>query len=326
VILKFSRSRPAATVALGVTLAFTAACNSSGDGAGGPSAAPVATGNTAEICASGGTAARQVVVDLFTKVAEAAKGDTEPTPADLNKIYQQTFSELGRQLTEHAAKATDPELAATLTDIAAEADKVATAPEPAAAGTTGLQAAIGKLEKHCPSGGPSSSAAPAGPGDGTVGAAGSACELPVTFKVADGWKPKAVEVEENDPLAELTRRGPLQMACEIDAKPAGLLGFLRVWIDPSPSAEPRAAVEPFLEGKKNRNVKYTPVTVGGAQAVDVSYEQYQELLEENLKRRAFAVRTPAGVVVLEVGGLSDEDHRSLLPAYELAKGSLAVRP
>jgi hypothetical protein len=47
---------------------------------------------------------------------------------------------------------------------------------------------------------------------GTIGAAGSACELPVTFDLAKSWKAEAVEA----PLSQ----GPVTLACEIDAKPA----------------------------------------------------------------------------------------------------------
>jgi hypothetical protein len=62
------------------------------------------------------------------------------------------------------------------------------------------------------------SAASAG---GSVGATGSACELPVIFAIAANWTPEAVDA----PL----RQGPVTLACEVDAKPAGHIGYLRAW-------------------------------------------------------------------------------------------------
>ncbi|MGA5299958.1 lipoprotein [Nucisporomicrobium flavum] len=313
-----------AAAGLGLVL-LTGACGTGDGGAAAPATSTTASaaGNTAEICASGGKAARDVVVGLFSKLGAAAK-DGEPSEADLTRIYQDTFGKLGDDLEAHAARATDPGLAAVLREIAAEADKVAAAPD-ADAGTKGFQAALGKLEQYCPDGEPGagSSAKPGAVAGGAVGAKGSACELPVTFPVAPKWKPKAVQVDDGDPLAELARKGSLRMVCEIDAKPAGHLGFLRVWSDPK-GGDPKAALRSLIKGEKTRTVSYTPFTAGGQDAVEVSYEQYQELLEEHVKRRAFAVRTPAGAIVVELGTLDSEEFEGMLPAYERAKTGLTV--
>ena len=325
------RPVPAAAALAGLTLSLllTGACNKPGATPGTPAAqpSPSAAGNTAEVCASGGTKARDVVVDLFTELAGAGAGG-EPTEAELTKIYQDTFGRLGDDLAAEAARATDPGLATVLTDIAAEADEIATAPDPSAAGNEGLQAALAKLDQYCPTGDPSSAAAtaPGGVVAGAVGARGSGCELPITFSVAEKWKPKAVEVAEDDPLAELTRKGPLRMACEIDGKPAGHLGFIRVWVDPDAAGDARAALQPMLTGEKTRKVAWKPFTAGGREATEVSFEQYRELTEEYAPRRAFAVVTPAGAAVVELGGLDAEEHAAMLPAYELARGSVAVTP
>ena len=310
---------------LGLTL-LTGACGSSGGDAATPAPAPAsassAAGNTAEICASGGNAARDVVLGLFKKIGEVS-GDGEPSEAELAQVYKETFGKLRDDLAAHAGRATDPGLAAVLKEVAAEADKVATAPDPAAAGNEGLQAAIGKLEQYCPRDGKKASAAPGGVVNGAVGAPGSGCELPVTFPVAEKWKPKAVDVADDDPLAELARKGALRMVCEIDAKPAGHLGFIRVWSD-AKATKPRAALKPLVAGK-TRKVTYTPFTAGGKEAVEVSYEQYQELAEEHVKHRAFAVPAGDGVIVVELGGLDNEEHEGMLPAYEQAKSGLTVR-
>jgi hypothetical protein len=315
-------------VALGATLLFTGACNASAGGsgaAGAPPSASAPSGNTAEICKSGGEAARTAVLELFSKMAETAKGGDEPGQAELVQIYQSTFGTLRDDLRSSGAKATDPEFAAVLTAIAAEADKLAQASDPEAAGTQGFEDALAKLEKYCPSGTPGASTAPGGVVNGTVGAKGSGCELPVTFAVAAKWEPKAVEFKDDDPLAELARRGPLRMACEISAKGAGLVGFLRVWIDPAATGDARAALKALLKGEKTRKAAYQPVTIGGRDGMELTYQTYSELLEEYSDRRAFAVPTPGGAVVVELSGVESDDP-AMQSAYEQARSTLTVNP
>ncbi|MDT9685792.1 lipoprotein [Streptomyces sp. TRM76323] len=166
---------------------------------------------------------------------------------------------------------------------------------------------------------------------GTVGAAGSACPLPVTFDVAAGWKPKKVEPLDDPDLAELNdllEQGTVTMACEIDAKPAGNIGFLRVWTDDAKGAAPRTVLESFVAADDSpSSVVYRDVRVGrgGAlAATEVTYTVMSELLDEPKKARALAVATPRGPLVLELGGMDSEEHDAMLPAYELAKGSLAA--
>ncbi|MEU4690493.1 lipoprotein [Actinoplanes sp. NPDC023714] len=299
-----------------------AGCASTGQEAAAPaatSASAAAAGNTAEICASGGKAARDVVVNLF---GELAKVTEEPDPeAALTKIYKETFGGLGDQMRTEAGRATDPAFATVLTGIADEADKVAANPEDA--DTTGFETALGKLDQYCPQPGQSSGAATEPTVDGVVGAAGSGCELPVTFEVAEKWKPKAVEIAEDDPLAELASKGTLRLICEIDAKPAGHLGFLRVWTGPAKGGDLRAALKPFLTEAKTRKVTYTPAK--GVDGLDVSFEQYQKLTEEWLPHRAFAVLDGESVVALDLGGIDASEHEAMLPAYELAMRTLAVK-
>lgn len=314
----FHRTVP--VVALGAALFFAGGCNSaaSNDGAGGsvpPSAA--AAGNTAEICKSGGEAARTAVLDLFGKMADAA-GD----PAKLTEVYRSTFGTLRDELDSASGKATDPAFAAVLKGIAAEAGKLATASDPEALGTEAFQAELAKLETYCPSGTPGASTAPGGVVGGAVGAKGSACELPVTFTVAEKWQPKAVKIEDGDPLAELARRGKLRMACEINARPAGLAAFLRVWVAPPAAGDLRSALKALLTGEKTRKAGYTPVKIGGGDAMELKYQVYSELMEEYSDRRAFAVATADGPVVVELSGLEGDDPAAQA-AYEQAKSTLA---
>ncbi|MFF1301485.1 lipoprotein [Streptomyces sp. NPDC058307] len=150
---------------------------------------------------------------------------------------------------------------------------------------------------------------------GSVGAAGSACELPVTFDTAKSWKAEAVTA----PLSQ----GPVSLACEIDAKPAGNIGFLRVWAGKPGDADARAVLEAFVAAEDGvGEEKYSAFTSGGLSGVRVEYLYTSELLEETKKERAFAVTTADGPVVVHLGGLDTDEHEEMLPAYELARRTL----
>ncbi|MFG2468424.1 lipoprotein [Streptomyces canus] len=150
---------------------------------------------------------------------------------------------------------------------------------------------------------------------GSIGAAGSACELPVTFDIAKSWKAEAVEA----PLSQ----GPVSLACEIDAKPAGNIGFLRVWAGKSGDADTRTVLEAFVAAEDGvTKEKYRTFTSGGVSGVEVEYLYSSELLDETKKESAFAVTTADGPVVVHLGGLDTEEHEEMLPAYELARRTL----
>jgi hypothetical protein len=150
---------------------------------------------------------------------------------------------------------------------------------------------------------------------GTIGAAGSACELPVTFDIAKSWKAEAVEA----PLSQ----GPVSLACEIDAKPAGNIGFLRIWAGKSGDADTRTVLEAFIAAEDGvTKEKYSTFTAGGVSGVEVEYLYSSELLGETKKESAFAVTTADGPVVVHLGGLDTEEHEEMLPAYELARRTL----
>jgi hypothetical protein len=159
---------------------------------------------------------------------------------------------------------------------------------------------------------------------GPVGAKGSACPLPVTFEVAKSWKPKAIETKPDDELGALVRQGNFTAKCEIDAKPAGILGFLRVWTDTVPDADARKALEEYVGTYKYATEpQYREVKAGSVTGAEVTYVTAAP--ESDKKReRALAVPTPQGVVVLQVGGLDTDEHEQMLPAYVLAKQTLKV--
>jgi hypothetical protein len=156
---------------------------------------------------------------------------------------------------------------------------------------------------------------------GTVGGAGSPCALPVSFDLAAGWKPKAVK---EDKQFGLLKQGPVTLVCEIDAKPAGNIGFLRVWTGGRAGDDPRKALEAFVaeEAKSRDKVAYAQIKAGEYAATEVTYRNTNEFLDAPKKERALAFTTPKGVVVVHLGGLDNEEHEGMLPAYELAKKSL----
>ncbi|WP_127502055.1 lipoprotein [Actinoplanes solisilvae] len=161
-----------------------------------------------------------------------------------------------------------------------------------------------------------------GPGAATEAAkVSSGCPLPVEFGIAESWKPKAVQVEDADLLAELARRGPLTMACEIDAKPAGNLGFLRVWT--GAKADLRTSLTAFI-GKKAEEPVFTEVKIADHAAVEVSYREKATPEDPAELEKAFIVETGKGVAVVSLDSLDSEEHAEMLPAYELAKTSLTV--
>ncbi|MFF4585420.1 lipoprotein [Streptomyces sp. NPDC001388] len=183
-------------------------------------------------------------------------------------------------------------------------------------------------------GGGGSTAAEVARRGGTVGAAGSACELPVTFDIAESWKAKAVDAGAADDVSEeladladaFLHQGPVTMACEIDAKPAGNIGFLRVWTGEPGDAGARAVLEDFVADEQGAGrEKYRGFRAGDVTGTEVEYVTPGGGKEVK-KARALAVITPDGPVVLHLGGLDNEEHEAMLPAYELAKTTLHTTP
>ncbi|GAA2445938.1 lipoprotein [Streptomyces mauvecolor] len=184
----------------------------------------------------------------------------------------------------------------------------------------------GKPASSSPSSGPakpSQGGATAAKGS-AVGAAGSACTLPAAFDLAAKWKAKPVAPDAADsPLAGLGKQGPFTMACEMDAKPAGNVGFLRAWTEDAESGTPRAALEAFVGANKNASkATYKEIEAGALPATEVVFETYNKLMDESKQERALAVVTPKGTLVLHLSGLDTQEQTEMLPAYELAKSSM----
>ncbi|WP_435838526.1 lipoprotein [Streptomyces achromogenes] len=174
----------------------------------------------------------------------------------------------------------------------------------------------------------------------TLGPAGSACELPVSFDTAKGWKPKAVDAEKElaqlskgedadlagELAAAMLRQGPVTAACEIDAKPSGTIGFLRVWKGKPGDADAGGVLRAFVAAEEGAGKAeyHSFKTGGGVPAVEVEYVSTNKALEETKKESAFAVGTPDGPVVLHLGGMDTQEHEEMLPAFELAKRTLKL--
>lgn len=161
-------------------------------------------------------------------------------------------------------------------------------------------------------------AAPAVERGESVGAKGSPCELPATFETAAGWTAEAVTAP------GMPAQGPVTLACEIDAKPAGHIGFLRVWTGGKADDDPRKALEAFTaaEAPSREDAAFEETKVGPYDGVEVGYLNTGEMLDAPKKERALAFATPDGLVVLHLGGADTTEHEQMLPAFELTKRSV----
>lgn len=154
---------------------------------------------------------------------------------------------------------------------------------------------------------------------GAVGSADSPCALPVSLGLAPSWNPEAVASD--GALGEF-KQGPVVLTCEIDAKPAGNIGFLRVWTASRAEGSPRQVLDAFVAGGKNIGERhYRETKAGSFPAEEITYVTTGP---EPKRERALAVVAPDGVVVLHVGGADTREHEALLPAYVLAKQTMAA--
>ncbi|BCJ60945.1 lipoprotein [Micromonospora endophytica] len=164
---------------------------------------------------------------------------------------------------------------------------------------------------------------------GTVGAA-APCPLPVTFGLADGWRAAAVETPDPDDevaaaLAEaLARRGGATLRCEVDGR-AVTPGFLRVWTADGPDVAARQALEAFVgDGEQVTEPQYRQSRVGDLDVVEASWLSHRELRDEDVREWALAVRTGEATVLVEVSSTSFGEPLDLVPAYRLARDTLAA--
>ncbi|MDI5941453.1 MULTISPECIES: lipoprotein [unclassified Micromonospora] len=153
----------------------------------------------------------------------------------------------------------------------------------------------------------------------TVGAPGSPCELPVTFSLPTGWTPEAVAEEATITL------GGARLRCEIDAKPAGSVGFLRVWAADGSTGDGRATLEGFLaDYGRVSEIEYRRVRRGPLDLVEATFLQRSEFSGPNRQRALVADTLGGGPVLLTLGGMDTDEFEDMFPAYQLATRTFQV--
>ncbi|MET9515707.1 lipoprotein [Streptomyces sp. NPDC002994] len=158
----------------------------------------------------------------------------------------------------------------------------------------------------------------------SIGRTGTPCVLPVSFTTAADWTAEKVKAGDDPVFGSIARQGTVKLVCEIDAKPTGYIGYLRVWTGDD-AGTPRKVLEGFMaEESKATTVRYRETKAGDLPATEVTYLRTTELADEPKKERALAVSTPRGAVVLHLGGLDTWEHEQMLPAYELAKETMVA--
>ncbi|MEW1549362.1 lipoprotein [Streptomyces tsukubensis] len=154
-----------------------------------------------------------------------------------------------------------------------------------------------------------------------IGAAGGVCELPFTFEAPAGWKVAPASAEA---MGGFTM-GMAELVCELDARHAGVSGFVRLWNDPTQSGTSRLVLEGFVSEsplKKVRNVEYREVKAGPYEAVEVSYEGDHDLWGDGQKERHLAFETAKGFTVIDIDAQHTPAHGELLPEYERIRKTL----
>lgn len=160
---------------------------------------------------------------------------------------------------------------------------------------------------------------PAAASSATLGSTGSGCVLPVTFDLARDWKPAAVEEGLGD-------QGRFTLSCEVDAKPAGRVGFLRVWTAKASDLDAKSAVQDFLKADRNVvEIVERPVPGARLKAVEATYLRDIPSLGVRKRERVLGVVTPTVHVVIVVSGLDTAQYEGMLPAYLLARNTVTLR-
>lgn len=161
---------------------------------------------------------------------------------------------------------------------------------------------------------------------GAIGAADSDCPLPVAFDRFQGWVPERIKdtsAQSEPALDAMLTPGPFHVVCELES-PVNV-GFLRVYVGPErlASKDPEKVLGGFV---KDLDDGIEPIYTSfesdeGLAGTEVAYVEILAGVER-AKRRAFLVAGADGVVVVHVGGLDDEEHAGMLPAFDLAKESV----
>ncbi|MFR9774836.1 lipoprotein [Micromonospora sp. MS34] len=141
----------------------------------------------------------------------------------------------------------------------------------------------------------------------SIGGRASPCPMGVIFSVPARWRAEAVTVGRDAAI------GDAVPVCEVDAKPAGHLGFLRVWTADARLGQ-QDTMDRFLDAYDATERQYRRTEAGPLDAFEASF-----VGPGGTRERAILVSTIWGRFLLTVGGADDAEHQAMLPAYQLAK-------
>jgi hypothetical protein len=149
-----------------------------------------------------------------------------------------------------------------------------------------------------PTGGPATSAPPGVPTENwndpqPADTSYPACDVPATFDVASGWAAKAV------PADAAKAMGPHILACEIDGKPAGVIGFIRIYRASGSDARAALAAQ---AGDKTAGLRPREFAAPAGSGWEVAFGPADK------PERAFAVTVGTGTVVVHWSGLDADEH------------------
>ncbi|SDZ24123.1 hypothetical protein SAMN05421504_11144 [Amycolatopsis xylanica] len=146
-----------------------------------------------------------------------------------------------------------------------------------------------------------------------LGPATSACPMPITFQLLDGWRGVRQTLK--------TRQG--DVLCQMLLGPTMDAGSLRIY-RVTGTADSKAALEPLsdvLPGAENKVYQQVPVTAGTATELTYVINWGDRLTKSSM----LAVPYRDGVVVLQIMGESNAAaYEASIKAYEQAKNTVTL--
>jgi hypothetical protein len=260
---------------------------------------------------------QRLVATLKVPIDAAAAG--KASEAETSKAFDEALTtmmadarEWIERLQKQSADATDPGLSTAIAEVAKELAPLRTGKASMQKMNKIVQKSEADLVPYC-GGTPVVEASTQAPGPTGVGP-GKACPAPIAFDTAEKWKPVPITDQFIDGI-RLTDEG-LTLLCEIDAKPAEVIGFIRVW--KVQAANLHDALRDGVRGfTKGQGFTFKKITVGGRDALEATYTS------DGSPGRAFVVTASNGdLIVVNWTGFDKEEHQAGLPAYELARSSL----
>ena len=152
----------------------------------------------------------------------------------------------------------------------------------------------------------------AGASGGKVGP-GTDCPVGLRFDIPAKWKAS------DSSAMGMAVADTLELVCEIDGKPAGVIGFIRIFADADATTDLHTIGANFVAGwaKDAGDVEFRDSKVGSLNGLEIRY------LADGHINRAFVVRPSTATFVVHWGGLDNDEHTAGLPAYILARTTAA---